>query len=233
MRLLVVISLFFHCSVCFAEDLGERFHKPLTAKQDADQKPVDNASRSGFMDNSEMGDRGLNESQQSKTSFYGIDATGSRFAFVCDISGSMEGMKFIRLMQQLQTAINKLPPKAKFYIIFFGDTHFPLFYPNTVHQMVPATAANKMKVQNWLSKVVISGGTYAFNAIKMAFKMEPDTMFLLSDGVFSDHLEVANAFDSIRGQKTTRVHTVSIGQPSNFLRRIAEFNNGTYQEILQ
>ena len=119
MRLLVVIILFFHCSVCFAEDLGERFHKPLTAKQDADQKPVDNASRSGFMDNSEIGDRGLNESQQSKTSFYGIDATGSRFAFVCDISGSMEGMKFIRLMQQLQTAINKLPTKSKFLYHFF------------------------------------------------------------------------------------------------------------------
>ena len=180
-----------------------------------------------------ISDPKINKSKLSKTSFYGIDGYGSRFVFVCDISGSMMGPKFTRLMQELRKAISKLPSNAKFYIIFFGDTHFPLFCPNTVHQMVPATAANKMKVQNWLSKVAISGGTYAFNAIKMAFKMEPDTMFLLSDGVFSDHLEVANAFDSIRGQKSTRVHTVSIGQPSNFLRRIAEFNNGTYQEILQ
>ena len=36
------------------------------------------------------------------TSFYGVRGTGNRFAFVCDVSGSMSGAPFQRLMRELQ-----------------------------------------------------------------------------------------------------------------------------------
>ena len=55
------------------------------------------------------------------TSFYGVRGTGNRFAFVCDVSGSMDGAPFQRLMRELQESITRLPPHAQFYVVFFND----------------------------------------------------------------------------------------------------------------
>ena len=165
------------------------------------------------------------------TSFYGVRGTGNRFAFVCDVSGSMSGAPFQRLMRELQESITRLPPYAQFYVVFFNDDVFPLYWPQSVATMVPAVAANKARLQAWMSHVTPGGSTYAFEAIHAAFNVRPDTIFLLTDGSFSDEIQVMEAFKSMGQQRPVSVHTVSIGRSSVVLQQIAGMNRGLYREV--
>lgn len=165
------------------------------------------------------------------TSFYGVRGIGNRFAFVCDVSGSMDGAPFHRLMRELRESITRLPPYAQFYVVFFNDDVFPLYWPEPVATMVPAVPANKARLQTWMSRVRPDGHTYAFEAINSAFNVQPDTIFLLTDGAFSDEMQVMEAFKSMGQQRPVSVHTVSIGRSSFVLQQIAQMNRGLYREV--
>ena len=165
------------------------------------------------------------------TSFYGVRGTGNRFAFVCDVSGSMRGAPFQRLLRELQESITRLPPHAQFYVVFFNENVFPLYWPQSVATTVPAIATHKARLQTWMSQVNPEGETYAFEAINTAFNVNPDTIFLLSDGAFDDEMQVMNAFKSMGQQRPISVHTVSIGRSSFVLQQIAGMNRGLYREV--
>lgn len=69
---------------------------------------------------SDGGGDGLDDSGVgAHIAFYGVKATGRRFVFVTDCSGSMNGPPLQRLKRQLREAIAALPPRAEFYIVFF------------------------------------------------------------------------------------------------------------------
>ena len=178
-----------------------------------------------------QGDGKTGTGNSATTSFYGIRGIGNRFAFVCDISGSMDGAPFHRLMRELRESITRLPPHAQFYVIFFNDDVFPLYWPQPVTTMVPALAANKARLLAWMSRVSPDGSTHAFEAIKTAYNLKPDTIFLLTDGAFSDEMQVMEAFKSMGQQRPASVHTVSIGRSSVVLQQIAKMNRGLYREV--
>ena len=165
------------------------------------------------------------------TSFYGVRGMGNRFAFVCDVSGSMRGAPFQRLLRELQESITRLPPHAQFYVVFFNENVFPLYWPQSVATTVPAITSNKARLQTWMSRVSPEGETYAFEAINMAFNVNPDTIFLLTDGTFDDEMQVMAAFKSMGQQRPISVHTVSIGRSSFVLQQIAGMNRGLYREV--
>ncbi|MAI95046.1 MAG: hypothetical protein CME45_08540 [Halieaceae bacterium] len=145
-RILIAASLVLCCSLCLAEDFPEDTNeiKSLTAEQAAEQQPpgqtappgligrlkdVEPLNKSGekpLQNTYSEGDRGTNEGTHSELSFYGITSVGSRIAFVCDISGSMGGDKFIKLKDELLNSVSQLSPETQFYVIFFqiSFTHF-------------------------------------------------------------------------------------------------------------
>ena len=82
-----------------------------------------------------------------------------------------------------------------------------------------------------MSHVSPGGSTYAFEAILAAFNVRPDTIFLLTDGAFSDEIQVMEAFKSMGQQRLVSVHTVSIGRSSVVLQQIAGMNRGLYREV--
>lgn len=178
-----------------------------------------------------QGDGKTGTGNSAATSFYGIRGIGNRFAFVCDVSGSMDGAPFYRLMRELQESITRLPPHAQFYVIFFNDDVYPLYWPEPAATMVPAIAANKARLLAWMTQVSPDGNTYAFEAINTAFNLKPDTIFLLTDGAFTDEMQVMEAFKSMGQQRPVSVHTVSIGRASFVLQQIAQMNRGLYREV--
>ena len=143
----------------------------------------------------------------------------------------MRGAPFQRLLRELQESITRLPPHAQFYVVFFNENVFPLYWPQSVATTVPAIAAHKARLQTWMSLVSPEGETYAFEAIKTAFNVNPDTIFLLSDGAFDDEMQVMDAFKSMGQQRPISVHTVSIGRSSFVLQQIAGMNRGLYREV--
>ena len=138
-------------------------------------------------------------------SFFGVKTNGNKFMFVVDNSNSMNNGRFETAVAELNKAINKLTESQKFYIVFYSDTAYPLFYPRTAKTWVPATSANKVKLRSWLAGVHRCLRTNGREAFKIALSMEPDVMYLLGDGAFGD-----NPIPSVMAMKNDKIviHTM-------------------------
>ena len=82
--------------------------------------------------------------------FFGVAARGNRFVYVVDASGSMaDGGRFLRSRTELLRSLSSLESDQKFYVIFFNDRTYPLYYPRRYRKMVRATQSNKRRVEAW------------------------------------------------------------------------------------
>ncbi len=161
-------------------------------------------------------------------SFFGITARGSTFVYVVDYSGSMTGDKIRAATDELIRSLTALDREKKFFIIFFNDQHRPM--PGD--KPVKATEPNKRNLIEWVNQSALpSGGTDPRSAMLLALSLQPDAIWLLSDGLFDESAcEVIRAANP--GARVV-VHTIAffenIGEP--ILKRIAEENRGIYRFV--
>jgi von Willebrand factor type A domain len=120
------------------------------------------------------------------TSFFGVKTVGKRFIYVVDNSNSMSKGRLEAAIQEVQDSIDLLKPTQYFYVIFYSDTAYPLFYPNTVKTFPNATPANKKKLREWLATVEHCLQTRGEEAMQLAFSLKPDVIYLMGDGAFTD-----------------------------------------------
>jgi len=162
-----------------------------------------------------------------KASFFGIEAQGGRFVYVVDRSGSMSGPKLQAAKEELIRSITALEHTMEFYIIFYDSRSFTMHAPG----MVPATERNRQKHLGWVQEIGPGGGTDPTDAMKTALALEPDAVWLLSDGLF--HEQVCGVIRSANPGARVQIHTIAFyddaGEP--VLRRIAEENRGTYRFV--
>lgn len=115
-------------------------------------------------------------------SFFGAASRGNRFVFVVDNSGSMVEGRMETTLMELQRSIEALKEDQLFSIIFYSDQVYPLFFPESVEELVPATRENKQKVAKWLPTVEMCLGGRLREAMDLVQQMEPQVVYLLSDG---------------------------------------------------
>lgn len=115
-------------------------------------------------------------------SFFGSKATGDRFVFLIDNSGSMQRGRMETTMMELLKTVRSLSYSQSFYVIFYSDQAYPMFYPESVEEMLPATRENRDRLERWLHTVEICLGGALKDAMAMAEKLEPDAVYVLSDG---------------------------------------------------
>ncbi len=142
---------------------------------------------------------------QGATSFFGVTTRGRRFLYVVDNSNSMGGGKFETAVAELLRSVDQLQPNHYFYVIFFSDAAYPLFYPQTAESWVPATTQNKYRLQAWLATVQMCLQTRGEEALARAFAMRPDVIYLLGDGAFTD--KAVEKTLALRGAPVT-MHTL-------------------------
>ncbi len=148
--------------------------------------PFDDIADTGF-DLAELADgKGLTGDGQGMASFFGVKTKGRRFMFVVDNSNSMNNGKFETAVVELQKSISKLSYSHEFFIVFYSDTAYPLFYPRSAKTWVKATQENREKLRYWLKDVERCLQTRGIAAMTTAFKMKPDVIYLLGDGSFTD-----------------------------------------------
>lgn len=135
----------------------------------------------GDLDGAALGDG------MAMTSFFGVKTRGRRFMFVVDNSNSMSKGKFETSCVELMRAIARLSERQQFYIIFYSDTEYPLFYPKSARSWVPARQENKEKLRYWLDTIQRCLRTKGAAAMDRAFAMHPDVIYLLGDGAFTDN----------------------------------------------
>jgi hypothetical protein len=118
--------------------------------------------------------------------FFGVRAQGRKFVYLVDNSSSMDEGRFETAVAELVRSVRMLDADQLFYVIFYSDMAYPLFYPDAAPRMVPATLENKERLADWLPTVELCGRTRGEEAMAMALALAPDAIYLLGDGAFDD-----------------------------------------------
>jgi hypothetical protein len=168
----------------------------------------------------------------SGSHFFDLNSDGTKIVFVLDGSGSMTEphsearSKLERVKIELFRSILNMPDEMEFYVIFFNRISVPM----KASALQPATPENKRKHLEWVAKVQGGGGTDPRDALKLAFDLEPDVIYLLTDGVFDPKVAKDVAQRNTRG---VAVHTICFGSTSGevLLQDIARKNHGTYKFV--
>ncbi len=171
-------------------------------------------------------------------SFFGTYASGNRFVYVLDSSRSMLGDRWVYACNQLIDSLNGLADDQEFVVICFDLTTTFMFNksPANVHYLHP-TPAIVSRIRRWLRSVELGRATMPAQAMQYALELNPDAIFLLSDGELQDNtvavLRLLNPPGSERRQ--IPVHTVHLFsfQGRLTLQQIALENSGTFTSIQQ
>ncbi|MFN9916404.1 MAG: hypothetical protein ACK53L_27695, partial [Pirellulaceae bacterium] len=84
------------------------------------------------------------------TSVFGVRTSGKRCVYVVDNSNSMSQGRLEAAIAEVQNSVGMLQADQSFFVIFYSDTAYPLFYPAAARTFVRATAANQEKLREWL-----------------------------------------------------------------------------------
>ncbi len=174
------------------------------------------------------------EEGMSAVSFYGLTVISDNFALVVDTSGSMttkvkDGKTRLDIAkEQINGVIKRIREGALFNIIPFADNARPM--EEVLIEMDESLREDSML---YVEGLRAGGGTNAYEGLAAAFEDElVDTIYLLTDGIpngdpVAIREEVAR-WNSVRG---IRIHCISIGAASAFLKGIAEDSGGEYIEV--
>lgn len=163
--------------------------------------------------------------------FFGVEAQGSRFAYVVDVSGSMQGEKLAQLKVELASSINALLEHMSYLVVAFSNTPQPL---GERRKWTGATEEGKHWAGSMVHQLKAEGGTEPWGAMEMVLTMRPapDAIYFMTDGQFdpevADKIAVRN-----RGARKVPIHCIAFGDEAaeELLRRIASQSGGTYTHV--
>ncbi len=169
--------------------------------------------------------------------FFGAYAEGKRFIFVLDSSRSMlQDDRWTYACNQLIDSLNGLRPEQEFYIICFDvQTRYLFNIPPSRAKFFSADDKTVARVKRWLRSNELGRATMPAEALQNALALEPDAIFLLSDGELQDNsvpmLRMLNGFSSTRRQ--IPIHTIHLfsDEGRETLRLIAQENSGTFTPV--
>jgi von Willebrand factor type A domain len=160
-----------------------------------------------------------------QTSFFGLRARGQFFVFVVDQSRSMiDDDRLTRAKIELLRSVFALQPPQQFEVIFYNEEATPM--PGGPLPR-PADLKTKNQLTSWLHLIGPDGGTDPRPAMAQALTLQPDAVFLLSDGEFPEGTVERVAKLNLR---KVPIHCVDMtgGQAGNHLQRIARDSGGQY-----
>ena len=166
------------------------------------------------------------------TSFFGAEARASRIVFLLDNSNSMDEGRFETALTELARSVDALSPQQSFYVLLYSDTAYRLFHPQSADALVPATAENKQRLRDWLTTAELCVGGRLVDAFKIAAELQPEVVYLLSDGVISDF---PVSYLTEHRDWTFTVHTIGMTVPdqqaAQNLMAIAAANRGSFRPV--
>jgi len=176
----------------------------------------------------------------ARTEVFGITATGNRFAYVFDRSGSMGGPGGNLLQAakaELLRSLDHLSDLQQFQIIFYNETPTVMNLAAQPGRLVLASDDNKALAREFLARVIAGGGTRHEEALAAALRMRPDVIFFLTDAdeptLTKDQLARIRRLNDER----TQIHTIEfghgpkIGGEANFIVQLAAQNRGEYRYL--
>ncbi len=179
---------------------------------------------------------GFSIRDQAGPEFFGLGSSARgvrKVVYVVDRSASMIDTS-IYVREELKRSVSALRRSQKFHIIFF-NSGIPLeFSPN---KLVNAITARKQQAYKFIDSVEFVGATRPESAMRRAFAMKPDLIYLLSDGLLSDSLEATPRFmrmlDEWNPDRTVRMFTIAYldRAGSDLLKAVAREHGGEFKFV--
>ncbi len=177
-------------------------------------------------------------------SFFGLEAQGRRFAYIVDVSGSMnaltgdgESTRWELTRAELLRSIIGLDQVADFYIVMYSTATRPLFGST---EWVRAEQTSKQSAGTGLFGISPAGGTKPIPAFSQVFslKPEPDAIYFMTDGLLET--DVPAAIRQMNKRALIPVHCILFGEladendaraAKNMMSTIARNSGGKFTQI--
>ncbi len=173
---------------------------------------------------------GLSEggSGSGSASFFGVEATGSRFIYIVDTSGSMAvGGKLEALQRELTKSLDGLLGAADFLVITYNSSASAL---DGRQEWFDADERGKRSARRGIARLRASGGTVPVPGFRMAFAMRPppDSIYFMTDGEFGE--EAASEIAMLNAEYNVPIHCIAFVSKRSeaMMRLIASQSGGTY-----
>ncbi len=164
-------------------------------------------------------------------SFFGVEAKGSRFAYIVDTSGSMSiGGKIETLRDELATSVNALTDNAEFCIFLYSTAARPL---GDRGDWIQAGSRGKAWARRLIAQIPAEGGTNPLPGFELAHQLRPrpDAIYFMTDGEF--HPDTIDAILQTHAKLDIPVHCITFVNDAAepYMRRLAQSTGGSYTHI--
>lgn len=175
------------------------------------------------------------ESAGGAARFFGVEARGSRFAYIADISGSMVGDRITALQGELVASIRGLLENTTFSIVLYNSNAVPI----TGARWMPATDRFKRQAEIDVMAIRPSGATNPIPAFErvLAMSPRPDAIYFMTDGKFSQEVEEALVGRILQlnrtGGRQAVIHCITFieDDAGEIMRAIARATGGSYTHV--
>ena len=181
-----------------------------------------------------------NPSGEVTVQLFGTSGQGTKFVYVFDRSGSMEGGRLQRAKSELIRSLNALEDSHQFNIIFYNHEFQP-WRPGPARRLIYATPSEKQAAIRFIESILPEGGTQHYRPLLEAVAHRPDVIFFLTDGESYDDLNTGQLESVERANSRwgsgAQINVIQFGgggwneRPSRSLEQLAKDNNGMYQFI--
>ncbi|MCH2134017.1 MAG: VWA domain-containing protein [Phycisphaerales bacterium] len=185
--------------------------------------------------------------QERETSFAGVRMTNARsIVYVIDASGSMTTWLPL-VLRALRRSLDRLDAAQRYAVFFFQGGDVVAVPP--AGRLQPATPRAINETMAWTSRganLIPGRGSDPTAALEAALQMEPDVIFLLSEGLagagastidetrLMERLDELNPIaDAVTGNRWTRIQCIQVGGEQDettgertVMRRIADRHGG-------
>ncbi|MEY4103537.1 MAG: hypothetical protein RL461_739 [Planctomycetota bacterium] len=163
------------------------------------------------------------------TTFFGVQGSGRRIAFIVDKSGSMSrGDRMDRARAEVTAAVWALPDYAKACVLFYDTT---VVSPPGFDAFTRLRGASKDDFGRFLAGMRPSGDTSPIGAFRRAFGQgeRPDLVYFLSDGEINpEEVDAILALNS--SGRPAVIHCIALGSDAGKvqLQRVAAVSGGSF-----
>ncbi|QDU98470.1 vWA domain-containing protein [Lignipirellula cremea] len=174
---------------------------------------------------------------QTRTQVFGLQGEGSKFVYVFDRSGSMEGYggrPIAAAKAELAASLGPLESTHQFQIIFYNERPTVLNPLGAAQpRLMYGNERDKTLAIDFIRRISAAGGTEHVRPLQLALGMAPDVIFFLTDAEeprLSDD-ELAQVRRWNRGESV--INTIEFGAgpfdgENNFLVKLAKQNSGQH-----
>jgi hypothetical protein len=190
-------------------------------------------SREGIAGGRGHGGKPGRRAKPNSVEFFGTEAIGDRIVFLVDNSGSMKQGRMETTVLELLRSIDAMSKDQSFYIVFYSDQAYPMFYPKNELHFVAATPENKRRLVPWLQTLELCGGGKLVEAIELAASLHPDVVYILSDGDINSPRTMQRMTETNDWEFV--IHTLGMGvkkpAAAENLNAIAQAHHGKFQMV--